>query len=1011
MPWLDFTLPDAMNKLGAVNVAYLFKPNMTGFYLTFRAFFYGELEAKYGKYLPLYLKNKSRHIREFLEESNKLRDDFVFSMDFSENTAVMKKHSAGTIIAKYYEKGNVPSDEELINDLNYFLELYQFVIDNYEDKTDLSVDEWVEVLENEEIIDEKMFSILDIMYNMDDYSATTGQISEKREEIGFDNEKSYNSIIISNSRRIKEFLNKKPIFNDDGTENYWTRFFYGKKVDGSFQFKLQDNLNEAFSRVDRINDSGVESESFDDININNEFEHKLEVEPMSKEENNYNSFYDYLTKNEYLFDKETIENYLLSLKVKPFAILTGNSGTGKTKLSQLFAQYLENNFSGEIKKSGSISTEVTVGKSSESGGWSLNRNDLKELIPIDELENRYSILVDGVPAEGDLKLNPRLFYKGNELKQHLEDLAREDARQKVPLQILLDGENIIENDDSQDLIGNESVIVSDDSQELFGNESVIENVDSEYIAFKTKKSTKVLNNFSLGNKTVKVLLDRYKYYYQMDFYFDGYKIRRTFYTLCYAQSDDEKLINHLNSLDNYHDIEIKIRKEDILNTFLDENSVEKRKISFNRRIKPQHYWVFPNTEWENITNIKRNYTWNAIVDGKRTKFDFGIRRVDFWIDPNEDEGFKEIFDNKNNNDTIRIEADLSSIKGYEWHPNIDLEEELGFILLNGNGNIIEHNSNHVIHEEIEEDNSEIVCEENKIIQSNYKIIPVGANWTENRHIVGYYNVITNEYQDTPAYKLIDQANNSTEPYFLILDEMNLSHVERYFADFLSAIESGEKIPLYGEEELTLPSNLFIIGTVNVDETTYMFSPKVLDRANVIEFETYSASDYMNNKINLEPPSGNISYLEDPLEGNYIREYGIDELRDLFAEVTVDGEPFWNKLTEEITTFQEILKKSGFDFGFRVINEIVRFMAVAWEYENKPQEFTEWKRYFDACIKQKMLPKLHGSEKIIGQTLKELFNASVGDHYTYETAKYPQSARKLKEMREVLRKQRYVSFIN
>ena len=241
--------------------------------------------------------------------------------------------------------------------------------------------------------------------------------------------------------------------------------------------------------------------------------------------------------------------------------------------------------------------------------------------------------------------------------------------------------------------------------------------------------------------------------------------------------------------------------------------------------------------------------------------------------------------------------------------------------------------------------------------------------------------------------------------------MNLSHVERYFADFLSAIESGEKIPLYGEEELTLPENLFIIGTVNVDETTYMFSPKVLDRANVIEFETYSASDYMNNKINLEPPSGNISYLEDPLEGNYIREYGIDELRDLFAEVTVDGEPFWDLLTEEISAFQKILKKSGFDFGFRVINEIVRFMAVAWKYEGEPADFSNWNRYFDACIKQKMLPKLHGSEKIIGQTLKELYNACVGEHYTYETAKYPESARKLHEMREVLRKQRYVSFIN
>ncbi len=84
------------------------------------------------------------------------------------------------------------------------------------------------------------------------------------------------------------------------------------------------------------------------------------------------------------------------------------------------------------------------------------------------------------------------------------------------------------------------------------------------------------------------------------------------------------------------------------------------------------------------------------------------------------------------------------------------------------------------------------------------------------------------------------------PHFLILDEMNLSHVERYFADLLSAIESGEEIPLYEGSErkadgkvvprrLRLPDNLFIIGTVNVDETTYMFSPKVLDRANVIEF--------------------------------------------------------------------------------------------------------------------------------------------------------------------------------
>ena len=261
MPWLDFTLPDNGN-LGAINVAYLFKPNMTGFYLTFRAFFYADLDAKYGHYMPMYLKNKSRHIREFLIDSNKIENEFLESMDFSENTTVMKKHSVGTIIAKYYPADNVPSDEVLISDLRYFLDLYEFTVDNYEDKTELTVDEWVNVLEDNNLIDDKMFNILEIMYNMDGFSATTSQISQKRSELGFTGEESYNSLIVSNSRKIKEFLDKKPIYNDDGTENYWTRFFYGKKVDGAFEFKMQDNLVKAFGRVNRINQNIVNSETF-----------------------------------------------------------------------------------------------------------------------------------------------------------------------------------------------------------------------------------------------------------------------------------------------------------------------------------------------------------------------------------------------------------------------------------------------------------------------------------------------------------------------------------------------------------------------------------------------------------------------------------------------------------------------------------------------------------------------------------------------------------------------------
>ncbi len=98
--------------------------------------------------------------------------------------------------------------------------------------------------------------------------------------------------------------------------------------------------------------------------------------------------------------------------------------------------------------------------------------------------------------------------------------------------------------------------------------------------------------------------------------------------------------------------------------------------------------------------------------------------------------------------------------------------------------------------------------------------------------------------DSGIVDLIIRANlNPKLPYFLVLDEMNLSLVERYFADFLSAMESDEDIHLYADgttengvpAKIKLPKNLFIIGTVNIDETTNMFSPKVLDRANTIEF--------------------------------------------------------------------------------------------------------------------------------------------------------------------------------
>ncbi len=137
------------------------------------------------------------------------------------------------------------------------------------------------------------------------------------------------------------------------------------------------------------------------------------------------------------------------------------------------------------------------------------------------------------------------------------------------------------------------------------------------------------------------------------------------------------------------------------------------------------------------------------------------------------------------------------------------------------------------------------------------LVPVGADWTNREPLLGYPNALEPGKYIKPENNIVDlmieasKEENSNKPYFLILDEMNLSHVERYFADFLSAMESGEAITLHPgsndwkdgsgkwkdciPDKIKLSRNLFIIGTVNIDETTYMFSPKVLDRANVIEF--------------------------------------------------------------------------------------------------------------------------------------------------------------------------------
>jgi energy-coupling factor transporter ATP-binding protein EcfA2 len=327
----------------------------------------------------------------------------------------------------------------------------------------------------------------------------------------------------------------------------------------------------------------------------------------------------------------------------------------------------------------------------------------------------------------------------------------------------------------------------------------------------------------------------------------------------------------------------------------------------------------------------------------------------------------------------------------------------------------------------------------------FALVPVGADWTGNENILGYPDGLRpptvaagaanndGAYITKPALDLITHAlTHKDVPHLLILDEMNLSHVERYFADMLSMIESQMSITLYCDDKgpdgrskktrgidpiLTLSPNLFIIGTVNVDETTYMFSPKVLDRANVIEFRV--TPEEMGAFLG-SPTAPDL----DQLDGKglpFAPQFVTAAAQKPNSLVTDEKKRY----TAEMSLFFAILREHGAEFGYRVAHEAARFLhyyrllsqAECWqEKEDGPPVVAagcapedaknrDWFDHaFDAVIIQKFLPKLHGSKVKLGPLLRKVYTACLEPHAdtprdfkaTAATLNDPKAAAQLKE---------------
>ncbi len=234
--------------------------------------------------------------------------------------------------------------------------------------------------------------------------------------------------------------------------------------------------------------------------------------------------------------------------------------------------------------------------------------------------------------------------------------------------------------------------------------------------------------------------------------------------------------------------------------------------------------------------------------------------------------------------------------------------------------------------------------------------------------------------------------------------MNLSHVERYFADFLSAMESSKpELALHGQGTLaadaglhvparqTLPANVFIIGTVNVDETTYMFSPKVLDRANVIEFRV--TQEQM--RTFLATPTTAVSVKDLAGDGaHYAEAFVASAQRDAALDPTTA-----TQLQQDLLELFEPLSLVGAEFGYRSAKEIAKFVAIHRELSG---ENWNYKDALDAQVMQKLMPKLHGSARKLSGVLETL--KKFADEH-----ELPLTQDKVKRMQKRLNDEGFTSF--
>ena len=282
---------------------------------------------------------------------------------------------------------------------------------------------------------------------------------------------------------------------------------------------------------------------------------------------------------------------------------------------------------------------------------------------------------------------------------------------------------------------------------------------------------------------------------------------------------------------------------------------------------------------------------------------------------------------------------------------------------------------------------------------NFEMVQVKPNWHDSSELIGYVSRIDGEkFVVGPFLKFIAKAWEEPDvPYFLCLDEMNLAPVEQYFAEYLSVVESRkmnddgvvvtdpiieyEPTEAYfsllsqlgyndeefknGNKRLTIPQNLILVGTVNMDETTFSFSRKVLDRAMTIEMNEVDLEGGLTKRHEQIGKLGKAELVGSAVEG---------------VDVYADNKDVCDRVIAYLKVVNSKLEGTPFKIAYRTRNEFLLYVVNNLPY-NKDEEGNDLDQSFiiaralDEITNMKILSRIEGDEtKVSEQFLKELSDA-------------------------------------